>query len=53
VQMRQLDDAAGPDVRLAFARSSGGATDKLAKLNAPAVRLAVVKALGRGELMVN
>jgi len=44
-------------VRLAFARSRTGATDKLAKLaagqdvEAPHVRLAVVKALGRGELM--
>ena len=41
-----------PSVRLAFARSGGGKTDKLAKLTeAPNVRLAVVKALGRGELM--
>lgn len=56
-QMRELRDQASPTVRLAFARSRTGATDKLAKLaagqdvEAPHVRLAVVKALGRGELM--
>jgi len=56
-QMRELQDQASPTVRLAFARSRTGATDKLAKLaesqdaDAPHVRLAVVKALGRGELM--
>jgi hypothetical protein len=50
-QMRELDALGSPDVRLAFARSRTGTTDKLAKLAAPAVRLAVVKALGRGELM--
>src|SRR5262245_3011473 len=57
-QMRELrEDQASPTVRLAFARSRTGSTDKLAKLaagqdaDAPHVRLAVVKALGRGELM--
>jgi hypothetical protein len=56
-QMRELRNAKGPTVRLAFARSRAGSTDKLAKLGegqddgAPHVRLAVVKALGRGELM--
>jgi hypothetical protein len=50
-QMKELA-ATGPDVRLAFARAGGGPTDKLAKLaDPPNVRLAVVKALGRGELM--
>jgi hypothetical protein len=56
-QMKELAAAKGPTVRLAFARSRKGDTDKLAKLvtgqddGAPHVRLAVVKALGRGELM--
>jgi hypothetical protein len=50
-EMRELDAADGPDVRLAFARSNGGPTDKLAMIAAPAVRLAVVTgSLGRGEL---
>jgi hypothetical protein len=50
-EMRQLDATDGPDVRLAFARSNGGPTDKLAMIAAPAVRLAVVTgSLGRGEL---
>ena len=44
-------------MRLAFARARTGSTDKLARLaegqdaDAPHVRLAVVKALGRGELV--
>jgi len=56
-EMKQLEALDKPDVRLAFARARKGHTDKLAKLaataddDAPAVRLAVVKALGRGELM--
>jgi hypothetical protein len=56
-QMRELRTAKGPTVRLAFARSRTVAADKLAKLGeaqdagAPHVRLAVIEALGRGELM--
>jgi hypothetical protein len=55
-EMRTLKaQKAAPAIRLAFARSRKGKTDKLANLvdddGAPNVRLAVVKALGRGELM--
>lgn len=53
-QMRELRAIKGPTVRLAFARSRS-THDHLDAIgqdkDAPHVRLAVVKALGRGELM--